>query len=100
MRSVGWLIDNAMEAVERENARLKNVLNKDFARVQLDSSKLAGLISHFSDTDFSAKEYKGQPLDLKSRTSSATSTNTSSASSPWPKARRAASTTLQRASSP
>lgn len=67
MRSVGWLIDNAMEAVERENARLKNVLNKDFARVQLDSSKLAGLISHFSDTDFSAKEYKGQPLDLKSK---------------------------------
>ncbi|MBB3103229.1 hypothetical protein FHR87_001624 [Azomonas macrocytogenes] len=42
MRSVGWLIDNAMEAVERENARLKNVLNKDFARVQLDSRKLAG----------------------------------------------------------
>ncbi|WP_343126110.1 type I restriction-modification system subunit M [Stenotrophomonas maltophilia] len=67
MRSVGWLIDNAMEAVERENARLKNVLNKDFARVQLDSSKLAGLISHFSDTDFSAKEYKGQPLNLKSK---------------------------------
>jgi len=67
MRSVGWLIDNAMEAVERENARLKNVLNKDFARVQLDSSKLAGLISHFSDTDFAAREYKGQPLDLKSK---------------------------------
>ncbi len=67
MRSVGWLIDNAMEAVERENVRLKNVLNKDFARVQLDSSKLAGLISHFSDTDFSAKEYKGQPLNLKSK---------------------------------
>ena len=67
MRSVGWLIDNAMEAVERENARLKNVLNKDFARVQLESNKLAGLISHFSDTDFAAREYKGQPLDLKSK---------------------------------
>ncbi|WP_349985220.1 type I restriction-modification system subunit M [Stenotrophomonas sp. WHRI 8082] len=67
MRSVGWLIDNAMEAIERENARLKNVLNKDFVRVQLDSSKLAGLISHFSDTDFSAKEHGGQPLDLKSK---------------------------------
>jgi len=67
MRSVGWLIDNAMEAVERENARLKNVLNKDFARVQLDSSKLAELIGHFSDTDFAAREYKGQPLDLKSK---------------------------------
>ena len=67
MRSVGWLIDNAMEAVERENARLKNVLNKDFARVQLEPSKLAGLISHFSDTDFATREYKGQPLDLKSK---------------------------------
>ncbi|MGL6159742.1 type I restriction-modification system subunit M [Microbulbifer sp.] len=67
MRSVGWLIDNAMEAVERENSRLKNVLNKDFARVQLDSSKLAELITHFSDTDFSAREYRGQPLELKSK---------------------------------
>ncbi|WP_439877356.1 type I restriction-modification system subunit M [Pseudomonas prosekii] len=67
MRSVGWLIDNAMEAIERENIRLKNVLNKDFARVQLESGKLAGLISHFSDTDFSAKQYKGQPMDLKSK---------------------------------
>lgn len=67
MRAVGWLVDNAMEAVERENARLKNVLNKDFARVQLDSSKLAELIGHFSDTDFAVREYKGQPLDLKSK---------------------------------
>jgi type I restriction enzyme M protein len=67
MRSAGWLIDNAMDAVERENPRLKNVLNKDFARIQLDPSRLAGLIGHFSDTDFSAREYKGQPLDLKSK---------------------------------
>lgn len=67
MRSVGWLIDNAMEAVERENPRLKNVLNKDFARTQIASEKLAELIGHFSDTDFTAREYKGQPLDLKSK---------------------------------
>ncbi|MGL4603352.1 MAG: type I restriction-modification system subunit M N-terminal domain-containing protein, partial [Iodobacter sp.] len=53
MRSVGWLIDNAMEAVERENEKkLKNVLNKDFARTELDSHKLADLIAHFSDTNF------------------------------------------------
>jgi hypothetical protein len=32
MRTVGWLIDNAMEAIERENPKLKNVLNKNFAR--------------------------------------------------------------------
>ncbi|MDP3858736.1 MAG: class I SAM-dependent DNA methyltransferase [Stagnimonas sp.] len=68
MRSVGWLIDNAMEAIERENEKkLKNVLNKDFARTQIDSPKLADLIAHFSDTDFNRKDYNGQPLGLKSK---------------------------------
>ena len=68
MRSVGWLIDNAMDAIERENEKkLKNVLNKDFARTQIDSHKLADLIAHFSDTDFNRKEYNGQPLNLKSK---------------------------------
>ncbi|AGX88597.1 type I restriction-modification system subunit M [Candidatus Symbiobacter mobilis] len=68
MRSVGWLIDNAMEAIERENEKkLKNVLNKDFARTQIDSHKLADLIAHFSDTDFNRKDYNGQPLNLQSK---------------------------------
>jgi type I restriction enzyme M protein len=67
MRTVGWLIDNAMEAVERENPKLKNVLNKDFARTQIDSHKLADLIAHFSATNFSQPTYNGQPLDLKSK---------------------------------
>ena len=67
MRSVGWLIDNAMEAVERENPKLKNVLNKDFARTQIDSHKLADLIAHFSDTNFSQPTFGGQVLSLKSK---------------------------------
>lgn len=67
MRTVGWLIDNAMEAVERENAKLKNVLNREFARTQIDSHKLADLIAHFSDTNFSQPSYNGQPLNLKSK---------------------------------
>ncbi|MBK8971396.1 MAG: type I restriction-modification system subunit M [Hahellaceae bacterium] len=68
MRSVGWLIDNAMDAIERENEKkLKNVLNKDFARTQIDSHKLADLIAHFSNTEFHAKEFNGQPLNLKSK---------------------------------
>jgi len=68
MRSVGWLIDNAMEAIERENEqKLKNVLNKDFARTQIDSNKLADLIAHFSDTNFSQPSYNGQALHLKSK---------------------------------
>jgi type I restriction enzyme M protein len=67
MRTVGWLIDNAMEAVERENAKLKNVLNKEFVRTQIDSHKLADLIAHFSDTNFSQPSYDGQALNLKSK---------------------------------
>ncbi len=68
MRSVGWLIDNAMEAIERENEKkLKNVLNKDFARTQIDSHKLADLIAHFSDTQFHARAYHGQPLNLRAK---------------------------------
>ena len=67
MRTVGWLIDNAMEAIERENSKLKNVLNKDFARTQIDSHKLADLIAHFSDTNFSQPTYNGQQLNLKSK---------------------------------
>ncbi|MBI6914106.1 type I restriction-modification system subunit M [Pseudomonas juntendi] len=67
MRTVGWLIDNAMEAIERENVKLKNVLNKEFSRSQLDSNKLADLIAHFSDTNFSQPSYNGQSLNLKSK---------------------------------
>lgn len=67
MRTVGWLIDNAMEAVERENSKLKNVLNKDFARTQIDSHKLADLIAHFSDTNFTQPTYNGQVLSLQSK---------------------------------
>lgn len=67
MRTVGWLIDNAMDAIERENVKLKNVLNKEFSRTQLDSHKLADLIAHFSDTNFSQPSYNGQPLNLKSK---------------------------------
>lgn len=67
MRTVGWLIDNAMEAIERENPKLKNVLNKEFARTEIESSKLADLIAHFSDTQFHAKTYNGEPMSLKSK---------------------------------
>jgi type I restriction enzyme M protein len=67
MRSVGWLIDNAMEAIERENTKLKNVLNKNFASTELESAKLADLIALFSDTNFHATEYKGQPLNLQAK---------------------------------
>lgn len=67
MRSVGWLIDNALEAIERENPKLKNILDKRFTQMQVESHKLGELIELFSLTQFTAKEFNGKPLSLKSK---------------------------------
>ncbi|AKB36165.1 Type I restriction-modification system, DNA-methyltransferase subunit M [Methanosarcina siciliae C2J] len=52
MVSVGRLLDDAMEAIEKENPKLKGVLNKDYARLQVDSGKLGQLIDIFSTIPF------------------------------------------------
>ena len=44
IRSVGMLIDNALEAIERDNPKLKGVLNKRYTQLQIDQAKLAELI--------------------------------------------------------
>ncbi len=49
---IGNLIDNAMEAIERENARvLKDVLFKEYGRAQYDKTMLGELIDLFSNID-------------------------------------------------
>ena len=42
--SVGHLIDNALEAIEADNPKLKGVLNKLYTRLQIDQTKLGELI--------------------------------------------------------
>jgi type I restriction enzyme M protein len=42
---IGKLIDEAMTAIERDNPRLKGVLPKDYARPQLDKTRLGELIN-------------------------------------------------------
>jgi type I restriction enzyme M protein len=42
--TIGKLIDDAMVAIERDNARLKGVLPKDYARPALDKQRLGQLI--------------------------------------------------------
>ena len=44
IRSVGQLIDNALELIERDNPKLKGVLNKRYTQLQIDQSKLGELI--------------------------------------------------------
>lgn len=65
-RSVSWLIDNALDEIEKSNPKLKGILNR-ISQYQLDNDKLIGLINTFSDTSFSKPEYKGERLNLQSK---------------------------------
>ena len=62
--STGKLIDDALEAIERENPKLKNVLNKDYTRLQIDPTNLSSLIDliatiPFEHADLHAKDILG-----------------------------------------
>ncbi len=46
--TIGQIIDEAMMAIERENKSLKGVLPKNYARPELDKTKLGELIDLFS----------------------------------------------------
>src|SRR6185369_13831288 len=47
--TIGKLVDDAMAAIERDNASLKGVLPKDYARPGLDKERLGQLINLVSD---------------------------------------------------
>lgn len=50
--SVGALIDNALAAIERDNPKLKGVLNKRYAQLQIDQAKLGELIDLIATIPF------------------------------------------------
>ena len=50
--STGKLSDDALDAVEKENPRLKNVLNKQYTQLQIDPSNLTGLIDLIATIPF------------------------------------------------
>jgi type I restriction enzyme M protein len=65
-RSVARLIDDALEAVERENPRLKGIIEKNrYMQLQLEPSKLIGLVSEvissipFAHATLNAKDILG-----------------------------------------
>jgi type I restriction enzyme M protein len=62
---IGGRIDAAMEAIERENPTLKGVLPKNYARRELTSAMLGGLIDTFSRSDLAGAEHQG--LDVLGR---------------------------------
>lgn len=50
--SIGRLLDDALDEVEKENPKLKNILNKDYARLQVDAGKLGELIDLIATIPF------------------------------------------------
>jgi type I restriction enzyme M protein len=58
---IGQIIDDAMISIERENKSLKGVLPKNYARPELDKTKLGELIDLFS-FNLGSKEAKAQDL--------------------------------------
>ncbi len=66
LRSVSWLIDNALEEIEKSNAKLKGILNR-ISQYQLENEKLLGLINTFSDTSFTKPVFEGENLSLHSK---------------------------------
>jgi type I restriction enzyme M protein len=54
--NIGVLVDKALEAIENDNPRLKNLLDKRFARTQLPTEKLGELIDLVSTIGFGAGE--------------------------------------------
>ncbi|MCL7751442.1 type I restriction-modification system subunit M [Guyparkeria hydrothermalis] len=66
LRSVSWLIDNALEEIEKSNAKLKGILNR-ISQYQLENDKLLGLINTFSDTSFTRPVQNGEELNLHSK---------------------------------
>jgi len=59
--TIGELVDQAMIAIETENPILKGVLTKNYARQELDQTRLGEVLKLFSDIKFE-DEHQGQDL--------------------------------------
>ena len=62
LHSIGEIIDQAMEAVEKENKELKNVLPKVYGKENLDKASLGQLIDLISNTELQAENEKSKDL--------------------------------------
>lgn len=62
---IGKVIDKAMELIEKENSRLKNILPKSFARPELDKRRLGEVVDLFTNVKMSVH---GDSRDILGRT--------------------------------
>ena len=61
---IGLVIDHALELIERENPRLKNVLPRNYARPEIDKIRLGEVVELFNNVDMTAQ---GEGIDLFGR---------------------------------
>ncbi len=61
-RGVGRMLDDSMVAIEKENPRLKNILNKDYARLGVDDSKFASLIDLIATIPFEHESMQAKDI--------------------------------------
>lgn len=60
--SLGRFIDDALDSIEKANPRLKGVLNKTYARLELPQDKLAGLVDLISEVPFEHGSLSGKDI--------------------------------------
>lgn len=60
--NIGKLIDDAMVAIENENPKLKNILNKNYARIHLEPARLGGLIDLIGTIGFNDSEHHSKDV--------------------------------------
>jgi type I restriction enzyme M protein len=60
--SLGRLLDDALEAIEKDNPKLKNVLDKNYARLQVDAGKLGELIDLIATFPFHHETLKAKDI--------------------------------------
>jgi type I restriction enzyme M protein len=60
--SLGRLLDDALEAIEKDNPKLKNVLDKNYARLQVDAGKLGELIDLIATFSFHHETLKAKDI--------------------------------------
>jgi type I restriction enzyme M protein len=63
--TIGQLVDDAMEGIERDNPALKGVLPKDYARPALDKNRLGPLIDMISNISFTSPRPPGEGLGVR-----------------------------------
>jgi len=62
IRSVGQLIDNALEAIEYDNPKLKGVLHKRYTQLQIDQAKLGELIDLVATIPFAHESLSSKDI--------------------------------------